>query len=153
MNNDVTGRPGRPGPRRLLSELGRASATLAAAVDLRLQREAGLPLALFEVMAVIADRDACRVNDLAAELGISSGGASKLIDRLAARGHCRRRPNPGDRRSSLLELSPAGAALLASAGPIVDAELDQMLGSRFSPAELAQLAATLRELRAAVPDD
>jgi len=141
------------GAGRLLSELERTSARLTAAVDLRLQRETGLPLALFEVMSLIASRDICRVYDLATELGMSSGGASKLIDRLEARGHCRRYPNPGDRRSSLLELSPAGAALLATAQRIVDAELDDVLGSHLSRTEIAQLAAMLRKLRAALPGD
>jgi MarR family transcriptional regulator, organic hydroperoxide resistance regulator len=134
--------------RRLLSELQRTSAQLAAAVDVRLQREAGLPLVLFEPMSLIAGRDICRVYELAAELGISSGGASKLVDRLEARGYCRRHPNPGDRRSSLLELTQAGTALLAVAERVVDAELGDMLGSRLSRAEIARLAAMLHDLRA-----
>jgi DNA-binding MarR family transcriptional regulator len=133
--------------RRLLSELERTSAQLAAAVDLRLRREAGLPLVLLEPMSVIAGRDVCRVYELATELGISSGGASKLVDRLEARGHCRRHPNPDDRRSSLLRLTPAGVAALTAAQHVVDAELDDMLGSRLSAAEIAQLAATLHDLR------
>jgi len=141
------------GARHLLSELERTSAQVAAAVDLRLQRETGLPLALFDVMSVIASRDICRVYDVATELGMSSGGASKLADRLEARGHCRRHPNPGDRRSSLLKLSPAGATLLATAQHIVDAELDGMLGSRLSRTEIAQLAGMLRRLRAGLPSD
>lgn len=139
--------------RRLLNELERTSARLAAAADLRLRRDAGLPLVLFEPMSVIAGRDICRVYELATELGISSGGASKLVDRLEARGHCRRHPNPGDRRSSLLKLTPEGAALLARAERIVDAELDDMLGARLSGAEIAQLAATLHNLRATMLSD
>jgi len=139
------------GARRLFSELERTGTQLTAAVDLRLRRETGLPCALFEVMSVIASSDRCRVYDLATELGISSGGASKLVDRLEARGHCHRHPNPGDRRSSLLKLSPAGAALLATARRIVDAELDDMLGSRLSSTETAQLTAMLRKLRAVLP--
>ena len=139
--------------RRLLSELERASARLAAAVDLRLRREAGLPLVLFELMSVIASRDPCRVYELAAELGISSGGASKLVDRLEARGHCRRHPNPGDRRSSLLNLTPAGVTLLVTAEHIVDAELGDMLGPRLSRTEIAQLTALLHALHATITDD
>ena len=139
--------------RRLFSELERTSAQLAAAVDHRLQREAGLPLVLFEPMSVIASRDICRVYELATELGVSSGGASKLVDRLEARGHCRRHPNPVDRRSSLLKLTPDGAALLATAQHIVDAELDEMLGSRLSRTEIARLAATLYDLRASMLSD
>ena len=139
--------------RRLFSELERTSAQLAAAVDQRLQREAGLPLVLFEPMSVIASRDICRVYELATELGVSSGGASKLVDRLEARGLCRRHPNPVDRRSSLLKLTPAGAALLAAAQRIVDAELGDMLGSRLSRTEIAQLAAMLHDLRATMLSD
>ena len=139
--------------RRLFSELERTSAQLAAAVDQRLQREAGLPLVLFEPMSVIASRDICRVYELATELGVSSGGASKLVDRLEARGHCRRHPNPVDRRSSLLKLTPDGAALLATAQHIVDAELDEMLGSRLPRTEIARLAATLYDLRASMLSD
>jgi DNA-binding MarR family transcriptional regulator len=139
--------------RRLLSELERASAQLTAAADLRLRREVGLPLVLFETMSVIASRDVCRVYELAAELGISSGGASKLVDRLEARGHCRRHPNPGDRRSSLLRLTPAGTALLAAAQRIVDAEVGDVLGSRLSRTEIAQLTAMLHALRATMTGD
>jgi DNA-binding MarR family transcriptional regulator len=139
------------GTHRLLSELERTSALLAAAVDRRLQRESGLPLVLFEPMSVIASRDTCRVYELASELGISSGGASKLVDRLEAHGHCRRYPNPGDRRSSLLKLTPAGAALLVTSQRVVDAELEGMLGSCLSSAEIDRLAALLHDLRAAMP--
>jgi DNA-binding MarR family transcriptional regulator len=142
-----------PGARRLLSELERTSAVLAAAVDLRLQRDAGLPLVLFEPMSVIASRDACRVYDLARELGVSSGGASKLVDRLEVRGYCLRRPNPGDRRSSLLQLTPAGTALLASAEQIVEARLNDLLGSSLSGADVAQLTTLLTDLRTTIHGD
>jgi MarR family transcriptional regulator, organic hydroperoxide resistance regulator len=139
--------------RRLLTELERTTARLAAAVDQRLQRDTGLPLVLFEPMSVVADRVQCRVYDLAAELGISSGGASKLVDRLEAVGYCLRRPNPGDRRSSLLDLTPAGIAQLAAAEQVVEAELDDLLGSRLSRTEIAELAALLHDLRAAFRTD
>jgi DNA-binding MarR family transcriptional regulator len=98
-------------------------------------------------MSVVASRDICRVYELATELGLSTGGASKLVDRLEARGLCRRHPNPRDRRSSLLKLTPAGAALRATAQRIVDAELNDMVGSRLSRTEIAQLAAMLHNLR------
>jgi MarR family transcriptional regulator, organic hydroperoxide resistance regulator len=139
--------------RRLLSELERTRALLATAVDVRLQRDVGLPLVLFEPMSVIASRAACRVYDLAMELGVSSGGASKLVDRLEARGYCRRRPNPGDRRSSLLELTQAGARLLATAERIVDAGLNDLLRSRLSVAEISTLTGLLHDLRTAVHSD
>jgi MarR family transcriptional regulator, organic hydroperoxide resistance regulator len=139
--------------RRLLSELEQTAALLAAAVGARLQRDTGLPFVLFEPMAVIAGRDQCRINDLAADLGISSGGASKLVDRLELEGYCRRLPNPRDRRSSLLELTPAGSALLPAAERVVEARLDDVLASRLSRADIAELAALLQELHSALLSD
>jgi MarR family transcriptional regulator, organic hydroperoxide resistance regulator len=132
--------------RRVFSELERTSAQLAAAMNLRLQRETGLPLVMFEPMSVIADCDICRVYELATQLGVSAGGASKLVDRLKASGYCRRYPNPDDRRSSLLKLTPAGTVLLATAEQVLDAGLQDTLGCCLSEAETAQLAAVLHHL-------
>ena len=136
--------------RRLLSDMRRVNARLAAAVDHRLRNELGLPLGLFEPMAVIAESQGCRVYDLAARLGVSSGGASKLADRLEAGGYCRRLPNPDDRRSSFLELTPAGRETIARAGLAVDGELEQLLGTVLSTAQIREFAVTLRCLRSAV---
>jgi MarR family transcriptional regulator, organic hydroperoxide resistance regulator len=138
--------------RHMFLELGLASARLSSAVDSCLRRELGLPLVLFQPMSVIAGRRDCRVHDLAEELAISSGGASKLTDRLEARGYCRRLPNPGDRRSAVLELTPAGASHLAAGEHVVEAELQRMLGQRLSAAEVTRLIAVLRELRTAILD-
>ena len=38
----------------------------------------------------------CRVYDIAGELGITTGGTSKLVDRIEADGRCRRLPNHAD---------------------------------------------------------
>jgi MarR family len=89
--------------RDVFSDLERVYARLAAAVDRRMRRGCGLSLVLFEPMVVIAETGSCRVHDLAVALGLSAGGASKLVDRLEAAGYCRRLPNPGDRRSSLTQ--------------------------------------------------
>ena len=58
---------------RLFSDLGRIHAQLVAVVDLRLRSELGLPLALFDSMTAIGDVRHCRVHDLAARLGVTSG--------------------------------------------------------------------------------
>ena len=90
----------------LFSELIRYETELWNAVDARLRGDCDLPLTRFEPMQIIGRRKACRVHDIAEELSITVGGTSKLVDRIEAFGHCRRRPNPGDRRSSLIELTP-----------------------------------------------
>jgi DNA-binding MarR family transcriptional regulator len=94
-------------------------------------------------------RDGCRVNDVSDILIITVGGASKLVDRIEAAGLCARRPNPGDRRSSLLVLTKAGVDLLGRAEVVVEDELRRRLAEVVSPAALTHFASTLAELRAA----
>jgi MarR family transcriptional regulator, organic hydroperoxide resistance regulator len=135
--------------RRVFSDVGRVQAQLEAAVKLRLRSELGLPLVLFESMTAIADVEICRVQELATGLGVSAGSASKLADRLCALGYCRRLPNPEDRRSCLLQLTPAGQRKLAAAERSVDQELERLVKPVLSTIQMTELAATLRELRRA----
>jgi MarR family transcriptional regulator, organic hydroperoxide resistance regulator len=136
--------------RRLLGDLGRVHAQLDAAVSLRLRSEFGLPLVLLEMMTVLAETENCRVHDLAARLGVSNGAASKLVDRLEAARYCRRLPNPEDRRSCLLVLTSTGRQTFEHASQAVDEELERLFGTCLSATQITELAATLRELLAAV---
>jgi DNA-binding MarR family transcriptional regulator len=134
--------------RRVFNEIIRFEIEIWNGVDARLRAEFNLPLTHFEPMSVIDRHGTCRVFEIANELGITTGGASKLIDRIEADGFCRRRPNPDDRRSSLLELTPAGRKLLQRAGRAFDDELERRLGG-LQPKAVDQLLATLTRLRAA----
>jgi DNA-binding MarR family transcriptional regulator len=133
--------------RGVFSDLERVHARFTTALDLRMRRSCGLPFILFEPMSVIAQTGRCRVHDLANVLGISAGGASKLVDRIEAAGYCLRLPNPGDRRSSLLRLTATGHQVCADASRVLDEELDRLLGQSLSANQLQHLAGTLRELR------
>jgi MarR family transcriptional regulator, organic hydroperoxide resistance regulator len=132
----------------VFDNMQRVQADLCAAVSLRLRREFGLPLVWVELMCAVAKTASCRVHEVSEQLGVSAGGASKLVDRLEAAGYCRRVPNPGDRRSSLLQLTPAGRQTFERASRAVDEELDRLLGAPLSAAQIRELAATLRDLRA-----
>jgi MarR family transcriptional regulator, organic hydroperoxide resistance regulator len=135
--------------RRLFDDLIRFEIQLWNAVDARLRSEFGLPLSHFEPMSVMDRLPGCRVYDIATELGITTGGTSKLVDRIEASGYCRRLPNPADRRSSLLELTPEGRRVLAEAGVAFDEELRRWLGDPLPERTLRQFAAALARLRAA----
>jgi DNA-binding MarR family transcriptional regulator len=132
----------------LFSELIRFETELWNAVDERLREECDLPLSRFEPMQVIARRPVCRVQDIAAELVITVGGASKLIDRIEGSGYCRRRANPDDRRSSIVELTATGRRMLGVATKVFEDELAVRLGSAVSEHALHRFDATLRKLRA-----
>ena len=135
--------------KHLFSELIRFETELWNAVDERLRTECDLPLSRFEPMQVIARHTRCRVQDIATELVITVGGTSKLVDRIEASGYCRRRANPDDRRSSILELTPAGKRVLARATTIFEEELAVRLGAAASERSLQQFGATLAKLRVA----
>jgi MarR family transcriptional regulator, organic hydroperoxide resistance regulator len=138
--------------RRLFNDLVRFEIELWNAVDARLKSEFDLPLTHFEPMSVMSLLPGCRVYDIAAELGITTGGTSKLVDRIEASGYCRRLPNPADRRSSLLELTPEGERMYAKAGVAFDDELQRWLGSPVPERTLRQFGSTLSRLRTAGRD-
>ena len=93
---------------RHFDNLVRFETELWTAVDQRLRIEHDLPLSRFEPMQIIDRLGSCRVFDIAEALAITVGGTSKLVDRIEAAGHCRRKSNPTDKRSSLIELTPEG---------------------------------------------
>ncbi len=136
--------------RQLFNDIVRFEIDLWNAVDARLKSDFDLPLTHFEPMSVIGRLPDCRVYDIAGELGITTGGTSKLVDRIEASGYCRRLPNPADRRSSLLELTPKGQRMLAEAGVALDEELRRLLGAAVPELTLRQFATTLARLRKAI---
>ena len=132
--------------RALFSDIVRFETELWNAVDDRLRTQVELPLSWFEPMLIVDELAGCRVYDIAEALSITVGGTSKLVDRIEAAGLCRRRPNPEDRRSSLITLTAAGRKRLAAA----TAEFDDEVARRFVdlPAStLDRFHAVLRRLR------
>ncbi|WP_201296505.1 MarR family transcriptional regulator [Arthrobacter sp. 9V] len=103
----------------------------------------------FEPMAVVGRLGTCRVLDVAKALAISVGGTSKLIDRIEKAGYCRRRNNPDDRRSSLIELTEEGRVLLERARKTVDAELELRLKPVLNQQNAEELMELLGKLRQA----
>ena len=134
--------------RQVYSDLIRLETELWDAVDRRLREQCGLSMAGFDVMQVIEQTPGCRVYDIARALSITVGGTSKAVDRIEALGHLTRSANPDDRRSSIIELTPIGADLLAEAGQVVDDELRRRVGAELSADELDGLSALITRIRA-----
>ena len=137
--------------RQLFNDLVRVETRAYNVIDTRMRSEHDLTLGSFQIMGMI-DRyqragQPCRVQALAAEIDITVGATSKAIDRLEARGWCRRRPDPHDGRSSLLSLSAAGRRAHAAASPTFEDGVSICFGA-IPARNLAQLADTLSQLRA-----
>ena len=93
-------------------------------------------------------------HELCRSFGVTPPTLSALIDSAAERGWIRRSPHPGDRRRRVIELTPAGAAVIAAV-PHLGREVDDAMTAGFSPAELDRMAALLKRaaanLREAAP--
>ncbi len=100
----------------------------------------------YATLSLIGVRSPVRLTELAADLGMPLTTASDVVRRLEARGDVRRRPNPGDGRSSLFELTPAGKRTWQrgfGALTRINAALDREL------ADTVQTGEALKELDAA----
>lgn len=80
-------------------------------------------------------------------LGTDTAGMTRLVDRLEARGLLQRRRNPDDRRSILLEPTPAGLALIPELRPIFRETVRDLMDG-FSAPEAARLFELLGRLAA-----
>ncbi|KRE30551.1 MarR family winged helix-turn-helix transcriptional regulator [Agromyces sp. Soil535] len=118
------------------------------AVDTALQETHGLALGRFQALRVLYERGGDgRVQDVAGDLHITIGAASKLVDRLEHDGTARRQPNPNDRRSSLIALTAEGRRVHDAASTTFEAALHASLPARHGDGGLARLTAKLQQLR------
>lgn len=115
-------------------------------VDAALTAALGLSLGRLHILRVIDGTPDCRVQDVVQQLSITVGGASKAVDRVEAAGLCRRRSNPEDRRSSVLELTPAGERLMVEGIEALQRELDTRIGSVLPDRTVRQLASSIDRL-------
>ncbi|MBM7490746.1 DNA-binding MarR family transcriptional regulator [Micromonospora luteifusca] len=119
--------------------------------DLQRSRH-GIAASQFEFLLHLRGHPGARVADLAEFFAIGVGATSKGIDRLEGRGWVRRIPNPADRRSSLLELTDAGRALVDDAETTF-AAITELIQAALEPAQFDAAADALRTLRTALERD
>jgi MarR family transcriptional regulator, multiple antibiotic resistance protein MarR len=126
-------------------DLVRCETRLYNALNEHLRGQHGISMGQFELMNYLRQAPGSRVGDLASAFAIGIGATSKGIDRLENHGWVQRIPNPADRRSSLLELTPVGEDLADQARRSCEERLSELLD--VSPGQLAALATTMATLR------
>jgi DNA-binding MarR family transcriptional regulator len=134
----------------LFADLVRLEIELWQTVEARLRADLGVGLATAQTLGVVAAVPDCRVHDVARDLSITVGGASKTVDRLERDGLVARRAHPSDRRSSVIALTRAGARTHAKAQRVIAAELDARIGGVLSDRALDQMHRATGKLRAAL---
>lgn len=86
--------------------------------------------------------------DVARRLGLASGTITALLDALTTRDLLRRIPNPGDRRGSLLELTPSGQRLAAMVRAMYEAVFEHAVPAERTSALSADLVHLTAEFEA-----
>lgn len=82
---------------------------------------------------------------IAAKLGMTRGGISKIVDRLEGKALLTRTPSMTDRRSQTLTLTKAGQALVPKLAALADRN-DEEFFSHLDAAQRAGLAAAMQEI-------
>ena len=115
---------------------------LFASVDGQLQRDAGIPLAYYEILVRLSEApdQALRMTQLAAASASSKSRVSHAVARLEERGWVRRTECPTDRRGQIAQLTDEGFAALAAAAPGHVEQVRRTLFDPLTPEQLHQLA-------------
>jgi DNA-binding MarR family transcriptional regulator len=91
-----------------------------------------------------------RLSDVAERLRIVPRSTTEVVDALEAAGLAERRPDPADRRATLVTLTPRGTEVAESARAARAAGAERFFDT-LSPADRADLARILKTLTAADP--
>ncbi len=127
-----------------------AMARIAKELDRSLRDRAGLSLPWFEaLLRVERSGGSMTMGALAQQIVLTSGGVTRLVDRLVGEGYAERRACEEDRRVQYVVITDAGRAVLEDALGI---HLDDLQGSFFdhmSDEERDTVVRVMRRIRAA----
>lgn len=139
----------------LITTFGRlveAHSNLGRQLGRSLEQECSLSHSSFEVLLRIsrADDGLISMSALAQQVALTSGGITRLLDRLIDQGYVNRVPCPTDRRVQFAALTDAGERKLDVAKRVHAANLRAAFDD-FTVRELQVLDRLLDKLRAAAP--
>ena len=100
----------------------------------------------FRALRVLKRHGVMRLSELADHLRIAARSATEVIDALEARHLVGRRPDPADRRATLVEVTEHGISVLDAVSAARGTEAERVFG-RLSPADRADLTRILRKLQ------
>jgi DNA-binding MarR family transcriptional regulator len=143
VEEQVPGRRGLAAWRSLL----RAHASLLRRLDTDLQRETGLALADFDVLAQLAQaHGALRMTELADRALVSRSGMSRRVARLVDEGLLRRDKAGTDGRGVVVALTEAGITRLAETAPVHARGISRLFVAQLDDQELALLERALNKV-------
>jgi DNA-binding MarR family transcriptional regulator len=135
-------------PRDAWHLLLRVSSGVLRELDQALDTHDRITVTEFDVLITLdnAPGRQLRMTDLARATMLSSGGMTRLIDRLEDRGLVRRDPDPDDARALRATLTSDGEQKLAKARITHDAVITRMIAPHLNAADLRALKRTLDKI-------
>src|SRR5437588_3131505 len=138
--------PGRRGLDAWVALL-RAHATLMRRLDTDLERETGLALADFDVLAQLGNAHGeLRITELAERALISRSGMTRRVARLVDEGLVRRDRATTDARGVVVALTEAGLARLAETAPVHARGISKLFVGQLDDQELGLLDRALNKV-------
>lgn len=129
---------------RLVEVYSKLERSLGGALEAR----CGLPHVWFEVLVRLARSDGGRLTMgvLGEQVALTSGGVTRLVDRMKTTGLVERQPCDTDRRIQFAVITDEGKRRLDAAARVHSANLREVFAG-FSPRDLAALDRLLDRLR------
>ena len=128
----------------------RSSALLLRVLDAELRAEHGMSHRTYDALVQLSEAPdrRLRMKDLADALVHSASGLTRIVDGLESAGYARREPDPANRRSTLVVLTPAGLAALEAAWPTHVRGVERHFAEHVSRDQAKVLAEVFRGITA-----
>jgi DNA-binding MarR family transcriptional regulator len=135
---------------QLFGLLLETNARLSRSLGLELEAQCELPLAWFDVLLQLrrSPNGRLKMNEIAEAIVHSSGGTTRLVDRIEEAGLVARQSCPSDRRAIHVAITDAGNAKLDQALSVHLDYLDESLAKQLTEVERETLASLLTKLNA-----
>jgi DNA-binding MarR family transcriptional regulator len=145
QDRDTTGRPAVSGDETLPDAFWAVARQLREASHQSLAPWDITPAQL-RALRVLGRHGTLRLSELSDHLHIAARSATEVVDALESRGLVQRRPDPGDRRATLVELTEDGTSVLAAIRTARVTEAERVF-ARLSQTDRDHLARILGNLR------
>ncbi len=132
----------------LFGRLVEAYASLRQQLDDEMQQEVGLPLLWYGVLLHIgrSPEGVRPMSELTEATAFTSGGVTRLVDRMEAAGYVERRPCPTDRRVQYVGLTETGREILERGSEVHIRGIQEHMLDRLGPGEVEELDRLLYKL-------
>jgi len=133
---------------RLMGLLVRTHRRLTESLGRELEQSVGIPLVFFDVLIHVgaAPEGRLTMSTLSSDVALTTGGVTRLVDRMADAGLVARENCPSDRRSIYVVLTPEGRVVLERAVAQHVDSIDRHLMSHLDGDDRAALEVVLTKV-------